>query len=985
MQSNILHPRKILTLLILCATCCLTFKASAQCGASSVFGDNYSTSSNWIVLGTNVLAPPNGGGAAPGSLTVSANQLRYTNFRPRQTRRLARSLGGALNGSQNQFRFEFDFTILSSNVDIGACLVCVTQNSSHPYTDISGSTTETNNNDIEVRLANPHNTFGGYYTFITSKFGTVRGPSSSGIPLSSNVHYWARLQRVNAGLATLQIYSNPARTVLVGSTCVQIDPNINGLDWVQHAGWPSTGWTRQLSLTLDNLCVDTTLVGSTCSFCPPTVSAAYALDCSTGIVTATATPSGGAGGYTYLWNTGATTATIGPLSQGTYSVTVTDATGCTAFTSVNVPANPGITANVSVQNAGCSGACNGSITVSNVTGGTPPYTYKVDGVPLPGLVFNNICPGVHTFLIEDASGCRRQYDLQVDVESGCWQQTTFNNSSVDHGNDIRHDKAGNVYVVGDYMDFTNFKCSNYGAPTATNPVSVNGDKGMYITKYSPCGEVLWTAYSQSSVAGQWANATALVVDEANHTIYVTGEFRGANLTIKGGDGASSQTPMHGYADNMYIAKFDMASGKVFWMLDYMDPTSGSYMPRGICQKGTDVYIAGQLDVFGTALSFAMKASVSGIPSVTYTTTLPDKDCYVEDIELQGTGGLVIVGRYVGQIGTGMAGSPYPIVSGGGGTLYDGFVCGLSDAGTSVIQNWIYTAKANTGDAGLYDVAIDNNDNIFVAGTVRGSTVNSFVHSGTSVSLPATNTTRSAIVARLNTSGTWSGSSWMNYSEPTTSQAIGKGIDVENGVVIVNGNHINAVPLQFYSAGANTVNGPAIPVNNTNTVWVAQMNDLGGVSALNVTEGNGVQNVEAVTCSQFFCHSTGDYNNDLIIAPATYNGGAFANTKAFTIRNLVVLPDIPFAKYTGIQDNLAQKTEDNSIDVQVYPNPATSKLFIKSTNADVRLTVYNTQGQKITGISVNRGVLQTMDISELIPGVYIMRIENTGQNIRFIKY
>ncbi|HYV95600.1 MAG TPA: T9SS type A sorting domain-containing protein [Chitinophagales bacterium] len=57
--------------------------------------------------------------------------------------------------------------------------------------------------------------------------------------------------------------------------------------------------------------------------------------------TATVTASGGTPGYTYLWSNGATASTITNLAAGTYSVTVTDANGCSAGSSiiVNQPAN----------------------------------------------------------------------------------------------------------------------------------------------------------------------------------------------------------------------------------------------------------------------------------------------------------------------------------------------------------------------------------------------------------------------------------------------------------------------------------------------------------------------------------------------------------------------------------------------------------------------------------------------------------------------
>ncbi|MBI4645092.1 MAG: hypothetical protein HY738_00495 [Bacteroidia bacterium] len=56
---------------------------------------------------------------------------------------------------------------------------------------------------------------------------------------------------------------------------------------------------------------------------------------------ATVTPSGGTVPYTYFWATGSTNNPITNIPSGSYSVTVTDALGCTAVTSVNVVDNSG--------------------------------------------------------------------------------------------------------------------------------------------------------------------------------------------------------------------------------------------------------------------------------------------------------------------------------------------------------------------------------------------------------------------------------------------------------------------------------------------------------------------------------------------------------------------------------------------------------------------------------------------------------------------
>jgi hypothetical protein len=58
------------------------------------------------------------------------------------------------------------------------------------------------------------------------------------------------------------------------------------------------------------------------------------LNCDNG--TAEVAPTGGTGPYTYLWSTGATADSIGGLAPGTYSVTITDANGCTEVVSFTV-------------------------------------------------------------------------------------------------------------------------------------------------------------------------------------------------------------------------------------------------------------------------------------------------------------------------------------------------------------------------------------------------------------------------------------------------------------------------------------------------------------------------------------------------------------------------------------------------------------------------------------------------------------------------
>ncbi len=88
---------------------------------------------------------------------------------------------------------------------------------------------------------------------------------------------------------------------------------------------------------------------------------------------ATASPSGGTGAYTYTWTGGATTATATNLTAGTYSVTVKDASLCSAVGSAIVSSTTSITTTMTASPSGC-GTPTGKAKVT-VTAGAGPFTY----------------------------------------------------------------------------------------------------------------------------------------------------------------------------------------------------------------------------------------------------------------------------------------------------------------------------------------------------------------------------------------------------------------------------------------------------------------------------------------------------------------------------------------------------------------------------------------------------------------------------------
>lgn len=117
-----------------------------------------------------------------------------------------------------------------------------------------------------------------------------------------------------------------------------------------------------------------------------------------------ASASGGAGNFTYEWNTGDTTADVDSLFAGVYTVTATDGNGCTGTISVVLTGAlaPTIQAVVD-QQLTIAEPNSGEISVA-ITGGTMPYDIVWNNGSTSDSLFN-LSSGQYIVTVTDAQGC----------------------------------------------------------------------------------------------------------------------------------------------------------------------------------------------------------------------------------------------------------------------------------------------------------------------------------------------------------------------------------------------------------------------------------------------------------------------------------------------------------------------------------------------------------------------------------------------------
>jgi SprB repeat len=233
--------------------------------------------------------------------------------------------------------------------------------------------------------------------------------------------------------------------------------------------------------------------------------------------TATVFGTGGVGPYTHLWSTGATTQTISGLTAGTYSVTVTDANGCTKNTSVTITQPTLVVLNTSSANVICNGGNNGTATVA-ATGGVTPYQYLwSNGATTPTI--NNLVAGTYNVTVTDANGCVKTASVTITQPTLVVLNTSFTNVSCNGGNN----GAATVTPTGGVTPYQ-YLWSN-GATTSSITNLIAGTYNVTVTDANGCIKTASVTITQPTTLVISTSSTNVSCNGGNNgtaTVFGTG-------------------------------------------------------------------------------------------------------------------------------------------------------------------------------------------------------------------------------------------------------------------------------------------------------------------------------------------------------------------------------------------------------------------------------------------------------------------------------
>jgi len=199
------------------------------------------------------------------------------------------------------------------------------------------------------------------------------------------------------------------------------------------------------------------------------------------------TPIGGTQPFNISWNNGGNTLTLNNLCSGTYTFTLTDATGCSynGTSTLNNPA-PLQQPTITPTNPVCYGYCDGSATVNPIDG-LAPYTFMWNNNQTTQTA-TNLCSGNYSVTVYDANNCPATQNVtlvdppQVTInpitglDTVCYNSTTnlYNVSSVFPGlNYVWTNGIGNI-TSGQGTNQINLDVTGVNGGLYNNALSVIG-------------------------------------------------------------------------------------------------------------------------------------------------------------------------------------------------------------------------------------------------------------------------------------------------------------------------------------------------------------------------------------------------------------------------------------------------------------------------------------------------------------------------------
>jgi gliding motility-associated-like protein len=217
--------------------------------------------------------------------------------------------------------------------------------------------------------------------------------------------------------------------------------------------------------------------------------------------------------YFYNWPfpTTGTTSSATNLPAGTYDITITNASGCTKDTSIVLVSTGGITSVDVISVDPSCGQPDGSVTITNVIGGSAPYQYSFNGATYNvSNQYNGLAASTYTLTVQDNAGCT-YIAPNIELVSAAGP-SSIAVSAVDAGCGASDGVVTLGNVTGGTSPYTyNFAGNGFGNQTSYTGLSA----GTYTLQVQDAGGCIYSAPDVVVNNGNGPTAVVVTIDPEN--------------------------------------------------------------------------------------------------------------------------------------------------------------------------------------------------------------------------------------------------------------------------------------------------------------------------------------------------------------------------------------------------------------------------------------------------------------------------------------
>jgi hypothetical protein len=502
---------------------------------------------------------------------------------------------------------------------------------------------------------------------------------------------------------------------------------------------------------------------------------------------------------------------------------------------------------------------------------------------------------------------------------------------------VSTDAGGNVYITGTFYQYP----ITFGSIILTNA----GGDDIFIAKYDGAGNVIWA----KRAGGTDYDLANSISNDANGNVYVAGNFRstsmtlGTNILINAGSS---------FTKDIFIAKYD-SSGIILWAkrmggasddygLSVSAASYGNIYLTGSFQSSTIAFDSTTLTNAGLYDIFIAKYDSTGNALWAKNDGGTDYD-YAYGVAADAWGNAYVTGKFKSSS---IIFDSTTVTNAGG---FDIFIAKYNSFGNIL---WARSVGGAMDDCGR-SVSTDAEGNLYVVGYFLSSSI-------TFGSITLTNAGGNDIfIVKYDGNGNvlWAksaGGTDYDYAQSVSTDG--------NGNVYVTGS-FGSSSIMFGSTG---LTNPNVGWDN---IFIAKYDSTGTVLWAKSAGGTNYDDAYGISVDTLGnAYVAGSYVSPSI----TFGTSTLTNSGS----NDIYIAKLNSTTITGV----AISNHDTSINL--FPNPASSELRIENAELKIKaIEVYNAVGEKIYSQVSNLQSPISIDVSQLLPGIYFITVtDNAGNKV-----